>query len=799
MLSHRQFNPPLVILTNPHKSSHCLFNIFTMAPSAPPTEEYLPQETKPLRDIVASDPEPFYNNYQYDVPIAMDIGSSSVRVGLTNTTKVNNIFPSTVSRYRDRKTNYMLTLVGNDCYSEAANRSNIRTPFDGPLVTNWDYMETIMDYSLEHLSVTSDNGGVNNPIIMTEPVMCPLSQRKSMYELLFEVYLAPKVTFGIDSLFSYYANNDGKMDPGMVINAGHDLTHVIPVVDGKGILLETKRIDWGGDQCQSYLGRLLALKYPYFPTRLSPDHMSNMVQDYCYILNDYDHDLAHYLDMNHLENHDVVIQAPVPADLANPVAKKTDEELAQQAERRREQGRRLQEQARQKRQEKLIQKQQELTYYNDLKAELSELSPEDVQIRLEAEEFDGLSDFNKYVGNLEKSVNKPQEGDDDNDDEDDGINPATSWPLIEIPDDHLNPEQLKEKRKQKLLKGNYEARQKAKELKRQEEEEQQQYLQQQQEWRNQDLEGWCSSKRIELANLTTKLKDNQKLLESFKDRKSAAAQQRMKNIADLANEETGGGARRKRKAATATIDNDPNDTFGANDDDWNLYRDINNVTIEEQNEELKQSIEKLELELLEFDPNFHHEDTLAAAETFDWKNLALHKFLHGPRPNISLAMAVEGMDQDQIANHPEIITKNHQIHLNVERIRVPEILFKPYMAGLDQAGITEVLDSLLHKRLDGNFTPGGQSYLVAQNILLTGGLSQIPNFKSRIVNDFTSFLPVGTPLRVNTATNPITDPWRGMQMWAQSQDDSSYVTRAEYEEYGPEYIKEHGLGNVCLR
>ena len=93
----------------------------------------------------------FYQNYQQDVPIAIDLGTSSLRVGLTNSPEPNNIFPGIISRYRDRKAMKTLTIIGNDVYSDSALRSTIKTPFDGPLITNWDYIEYILDYSFEHL------------------------------------------------------------------------------------------------------------------------------------------------------------------------------------------------------------------------------------------------------------------------------------------------------------------------------------------------------------------------------------------------------------------------------------------------------------------------------------------------------------------------------------------------------------------------------------------------------------------------------------------------------------------------
>lgn len=775
-----------------------------MAPTKVKTEEpeLPPQKVHLLRDVVPpTDLDPIYSNYQTGVPIALDIGCSSFKIGLTNSPEPHNIFPSVAARYRDRKALKTLTLAGKDVYRDSLVRSSIKTPFDGPLVTNWDYMEVLLDYSLAHLGVVGDNGRLNNPLILTEPVGVPFSQRKNMYEILFEAYQAPKVTFGIDSLFSFYANSTSSTASGLVIGTGHELTHVIPVLHGKGILSQTKRIDFGGHQAEQFLGKLLLLKYPYFPSKLNAHHTSNLFRDFCYVLKDYQEEIDHILDMDKLEEADIIVQAPVEINVGTE-KKKLEEELARQAAKRREQGKRLQEQAQQKRLEKLIQKQEEWDYYSKFREESEKLNKLELQARLETDGFDDLADFNKYMSGLEKSLKKAHDqdiGEGDNHE----VDPASAWPLLDTPDDQLTEEQIKEKRKQRLHKANYDARERSKELKRQQEEEKAQYEREQQEWREKDLEDWCNVKRIHLAGLISKYKESIKLLESFKDRKSAAAQQRMKNIADLANDESGStsaASRKRRRNANSTIDNDPNDTFGANDDDWAVYRDISNQKIEEELGETNQEILSLEEELLKFDPNFHHEDTFAASQTFDWRNLVLHKFIHGPRQNITIAMQAEGINPDEIDNHPEIIRKNHQIHVNVERIRVPEILFQPHIAGLDQAGISEILSDLLNRSFGSSFYEGGDSLNLIRDVFVTGGLAHLPNFTTRVTNDFTSFLPVGAPIRVRTARDPIGDSWRGMQKWASSEEcENSYISKADYEEYGPEYIKEHGLGNVSLR
>lgn len=768
----------------------------------PQNQELSPQKLHYLREqIPPLAYEPFSPNYTENVPIAIDLGSANVRVGLTDATMPHNVFPTLVAKHRDRRTNANLTLVGNDIFREApfyaTLRSNAKSPYDGPLITNWEYIENILDYLFEHLSVTSENGRLNNPVVMTEPLACPQNQRKGMYELIFETYQAPKMATGIDSLFSYFFNSPKKN--GLVVSAGNELTQVIPVLLGRGILLNSKRIDWGGSQLAQFMQKMLALKYPYFPSRFTKDQTSHIIQDHAYVLKDYASELADYLSMDKLEKNDVVIQVPV--EIAPEKAKKSDEEIARQAARRREQGKRLQEQAQKKRLEKLIQKEQELEYYLLLRETLLKLSKAEAEKRAQAEEFESVADLHKYVDNLEKSLKKARSDDIEAPDEE--VDPATAWPLVEIPDSELSEEDVKEKRRQKLLKANHDARMRAKEEKEKEEQEKLKYQKEQEEWRKRDLDDWCTSKRLELAQNIAQFKKRAKLMEAMKDRKSMAAQKRMKSLATLANDltsSTTAASRKRRRNVNVTIDNDPNDTFGANDDDWNAYREFNSASLEEEQEETNSEILSLEEDLLKYDPDFHHEDTFAASESFDWKNLVLHKFIHGPRQSLTLAMQAEGHDPDELINHPEIIRRNHQVHINVERIRVPEVYFEPYIAGLDQAGIPEIIQNILFRNYDGNFNAGGQLRSMIENVFVTGGSSLLPNFTDRLASELTSVLPSGLPFNVYRAQDPIFDPWRGMQKWANSAESAAnYVSKEEYEEMGSEYIKEHGLGNASLR
>ena len=54
-----------------------------------------------------------------------------------------------------------------------------------------------------------------------------------MSELLFECYHIPRVTYGIDALFSLHHNTGGTAGDALVVSAGYHTTHVLPVIDGR--------------------------------------------------------------------------------------------------------------------------------------------------------------------------------------------------------------------------------------------------------------------------------------------------------------------------------------------------------------------------------------------------------------------------------------------------------------------------------------------------------------------------------------------------------------------------------------
>jgi actin-related protein 5 len=243
---------------------------------------------------------------------------------------------------------------------------------------------------------------------------------------------------------------------------------------------------------------------------------------------------------------------------------------------------------------------------------------------------------------------------------------------------------------------------------------------------------------------------------------------RMKSIANLASDNP---TKKRRRGGDE-------DTFGADDADWGVYRTIatGEQSDDEEEEDLNAGLKTIEAQLLKHDPNFTEQSTREAQS--DWTKSMIHAFLRGPWPF-----------------DPESQREMHQIHLNVERIRVPEVVFQPSIAGLDQAGLVEIAAGILTERLVDSPLRNN----VLKDIFLTGGNTLFQGFEDRLRKELRAVLPADATLRVRKAKDSILDAWRGAAKWSNQADSRhAFVTRAEFLEKGGDYLKEHNLGNAYL-
>ncbi|KAK5118122.1 hypothetical protein LTR62_004169 [Meristemomyces frigidus] len=702
-----------------------------------------------------------------DTAIIIDNGSFSIRAGWQTEATPRLQFPPLMARYTDRKLNRKLMFIGSEIYFDGTARGQAKSIYEpgSNIVNNWDVQEGVLDYVWLKLGIDGQQGGVDRPVVMTEPLANTTYTRKVMSEILYELYNVPAVAYGVDSLFSYNYNGG---TTGLVISSAHTSTHLIPVVDKQPLLSHATRLDWGRAQCVEFLTRLLKVKYPGLITssKVTDTQIEDLVRNHCYVSQDYREETLRMLEWAGLEDRDQLVQLPFQE---KEIIQKTEEELKMAEERRREGGRRLQEQAAKMRLDKLIKKEQETEYLKDVLIRVQE-APTKKAARelLDEEEFKDEAALDRKIKEMEKTIRKQRNKDVGDLEEESKEVPA--YPLLSTPDDELDEDGIRAKKAQRLLKANHDARARAKAEKEAEKERQAEVQRQDDAYRERDFESWVNDRRAERQTVVQRIRDRDRLKADLGNRKSQASQMRMKHIANLASDNPNGKKRRRGNA--------DDDGFGADDADWGIYREIqagrNDDDEEDEEEDLGAQLKGLETLLLRFDPQFTEQSTQEAQR--DWTKSLYHAFARGPY----------AFDQ-------ESAKESAQFHLNVERIRVPEVIFQPSIAGVDQAGLVELVESIMMERLSGH----AQRDAMLKDVFVTGGYAMFQGFEERLVTELRAVLPLEAAVKVRRARIPVLDAWRGAAGWAGTEESrGKFVSRGEWMEKGGEYLREHNLGNV---
>jgi len=716
-------------------------------------------------------PEEYSSHYSSTgLPLVIDAGSYEFRAGFCN-----ELFPRL--RIRPFVGKSKGTKLQADFYCKVGNQLDeieriklrSRTPFDGAILSYYETMEHLLDYCFLALGLDGQEK-VDHPIIFTEPPCNPNFARGRLSEMVFEAYGAPAVSYGIDALFAYHYNRNQHAsendDYGLIVNSGHNFTHVIPIVEGLPVLTQSARISVGGSSGHVLLESDLANDYPQHRTSITPSRAQEIVEKYCQMSeNDYDEELKKIalFDINkqNINNKPcidpIIIQLPF-IEPTVPVI--SEDELRQRENRRKENADRLRQLLAKKRDEQIVQLQSSIFDYEELKNKklLNIFTPEEFNKLLKKGGFDNETDFENTLSTFKRRLHKLLTGEEEIIEE--KKSDEEIYPLLNIPDEELTTDQLKEKRKQKMFKGAAEARNKKREEK---------LIQEQKKLEREKQE------------ILERESNPQQYINKLKALKLMISEKRAQRI-KIESMEISGGRRsvtsRKRMALLASqmgnkdrlpTSNEKDDRFGANDDDWDVYKhaaipskQFNNDS-ENDSEEERTELANIEEKLLNFDPNY------------------------------------------QKPENKKIITeKDFQLEIYVNRIRIPELIYKPSMIGIDESGLTETIRRILIRMDEKN------AEKLMKNILITGGNSNFQFFDQRLKKELISIRPVNSIINIYKAKNSMIDAWRGaaklgFNHFIENKNNSSissssvpminYITKQMYDECGADYLSEHSCSN----
>jgi actin-related protein 2 len=217
--------------------------------------------------------------------IVCDNGTGFVKCGYGGSSGSNfplHTFPSIVGRPIIRAAQRIDDIEVKDLMvGDEANKLRslleLSYPMENGIVRNWEDMCHVWDYTFYNRMGIDPK---NCKILLTEPPMNPLNNRKKMFEMMFEKYGFHSAYIAIQAVLTLYAQG---LLTGVVVDIGDGVTHICPVYEGYALPHLTRRLDIAGREVTRYLIKLLLLRGYAFNHTADFETVRMLKEKMCYI------------------------------------------------------------------------------------------------------------------------------------------------------------------------------------------------------------------------------------------------------------------------------------------------------------------------------------------------------------------------------------------------------------------------------------------------------------------------------------------------------------------------------------
>eukprot|EP00127_Corallochytrium_limacisporum_P000657 Clim_evm56s22 gene=Clim_evmTU56s22 len=684
--------------------------------------------------------------------IVLDLGSHEIRVGFAGDMDPIVAIPSYYVRGRDDR-----GLLGNAMADELQDPSQSRwqkkKPFDGGVMYNRDHLEVLLDHAFWRLGV-SGREEIDHDLFLTEPVLEPSHARSLLFDLFFESYAFPRVGTAVDPVVALcgLAWSDlrlptsistsaqdltssrkrpsvaganaaaGRAQPSqsaihaVVVHCGSERCHVVPVVRGKPEWSNSKRLDVGGRQAAEYFGQILGLHNSQWDSVFRPYVIDRLVRKHCVTaLPTYDAAVQPWQNAAYVKDHELVFRIPYDTkEVDDP------EQMKIRLEKRRAQGRRLQMGMLKKRKALLEERESDLQELQQLH-DLHGIDLQDFRATLKQLGFRNKQALENAIADMETDVAKRKEGVDRLQAK------VDSWERGEDGNDNSGGEGHGSGQNEAKAEGDAETN--AVDL--QGLWNQRDHLLAQRERRERLRQTTDTSRGTAESRKRLRL-----LAQQIKDRGgSSSAGGSMGGTAgvdfsggDMGMDDDDDDGERpvvhhRRRRGGGGLSDDEDDGFGMDDDDWNVYRQMDPNAEDSEEEREEATLQDIEEQLRKHDPTFVKKEE---------------------------------------AKEREEIEEQHRIYLRTERFLYAEAFFQPGLINVQQRGLADLVAFVLSKYQNSNTEEGKEIFqCMARNIVFTGGVSRIQGFVDRLLSEIGSELPSGVEPRVIRSEDLSLTTWRG--------------------------------------
>eukprot|EP01084_Bolivina_argentea_P168259 291841_1 len=199
-----------------------------------------------------------------DIPnVVIDTGSHTIKAGFSSSNMPDSIFPSVVARpksflsHNNCMTSSKKIFIGDEATSKRGILS-LKYPMEDilyqPNNIQWDDIEKIYDYTFTKLHIQRDEL-CERTILLTESSLNPKTNREKVVQIMFETFDVDAMYIANQSVLSLYASNG--RTTGIVIDCGHNASHIVPIYEGNAIQHAILRLDIAGKHITNHFSTLL--------------------------------------------------------------------------------------------------------------------------------------------------------------------------------------------------------------------------------------------------------------------------------------------------------------------------------------------------------------------------------------------------------------------------------------------------------------------------------------------------------------------------------------------------------------
>lgn len=219
------------------------------------------------------------------IPIVVDIGESTCKIGIAGASDPTNTFPTIIGREK-----YQSVMVDTGEFTRTAYVGNDATAMRGVLkiiypisrgqIMDWNAFYEVLNHIFYNVLRLDTR---QHPVIYSEPILNPPNLREHLARVFFETYQMPAIVIFPSAVMALV--NAG-LSTGLVVEIGEGMAFIVPIHDGEVITHAVNRLPLGGVDVNENLKNFLMQEGYSLNFSAQKEILRDIKEKLCYVAED---------------------------------------------------------------------------------------------------------------------------------------------------------------------------------------------------------------------------------------------------------------------------------------------------------------------------------------------------------------------------------------------------------------------------------------------------------------------------------------------------------------------------------